>query len=49
MERRGFLFFLYPKIWREANTHTAFFAEGGRKNFMCTWVKNGYRGGDIFR
>ncbi len=27
---------------------TTFFIEVGRFFFMCTWVKNGYRGGDVF-
>ena len=27
---------------------TAFFVEGGKNFVMCTWVKNGYRGGDVF-
>ena len=32
----------------ETHMGTAFFVEGGRNFFMCTWVKNGCRGGDVF-
>ena len=36
-------------IYTHADMGTAFFVEGGgRIFFMCTWVKNGYRGGDVF-
>ncbi len=27
---------------------TTFFVEGVNKFFVCTWVKNGFRGGDVF-
>ncbi len=36
------------KVLLAAHMGTTFFVEGGRIFFMCTGVKNGYRGGDVF-